>query len=169
MVKTRSQRSTGKIQYESENDQAIQDATDGTASMIDPPSSIGNLAAQVSSLTHKMETIIEWIAFQAKATSREWDDSTSITRQDIFDHEKEKKIKEISQSFRIEAKIEIRTFDGSINAKKLDAWIDQVETYFDLYGYSIEVKVSFVRLKLSYHTLVWWNTCLKVYSLKKMT
>ena len=154
MVKIRSQWSTSEIQYELENNQAIQDAIDETASMIDPSSSIGDLAAQVSSLTHKMETILEWIAFQAKATSREQDDSAYIIQQDIPNHEKGKKMEENSRPFWVEAKIEIPTFDGSIDVEKLDAWIDQVETYFDLYGYFIEEKVSFVWLKLSHHALI---------------
>nr|CAD1820368.1 unnamed protein product [Ananas comosus var. bracteatus] len=41
-----------------------------------------------------------------------------------------------SQPFKVEAKIEIPNYDGIIDAEKLDAWLDQLETYFDLYNYS---------------------------------
>nr|CAD1821586.1 unnamed protein product [Ananas comosus var. bracteatus] len=41
-----------------------------------------------------------------------------------------------SKSFKVEAKIEIPNYDGVVDAEKLDAWLDQLETYFNLYNYS---------------------------------
>nr|CAD1817789.1 unnamed protein product [Ananas comosus var. bracteatus] len=42
----------------------------------------------------------------------------------------------LARRTRIEAKIEIPNYDGAVDAEKLDAWLDQLETYFDLYNYS---------------------------------
>ncbi|GKA18729.1 hypothetical protein Tco_0698644 [Tanacetum coccineum] len=36
---------------------------------------------------------------------------------------------------KVEAKIDIPTYDGTIDAEKLDSWLDQLETYFTLYGF----------------------------------
>jgi hypothetical protein len=60
----------------------------------------------------------------------------------------------------VDARIDIRTYDGLIDAEKLDSWLSQLETYFDLYGYSSGAKVSFARLKLTNHVLTWWNSFL---------
>lgn len=62
--------------------------------------------------------------------------------------------------FKVEAKIDIPSFDNAVNAKKLDTWIDQQETYFTLYGYDSEDRVNFARLKLTNHTLAWWDAYL---------
>jgi hypothetical protein len=59
------------------------------------------------------------------------------------------------QPFKVEARIDIPTFDGTINAEKLDSWVDQLETYFTLYGFSSGEKVAFARLKLTSHALAW--------------
>jgi Retrotransposon gag protein len=60
----------------------------------------------------------------------------------------------------VDARIDIPTYDGLIDAEKLDSWLSQLETYFDLYGYSSGAKVSFARLKLTNHALTWWNSFL---------
>ncbi|GJT03491.1 hypothetical protein Tco_0824660, partial [Tanacetum coccineum] len=59
--------------------------------------------------------------------------------------------------FKVEARIDISTYDGTVDAEKLDSWIDQFETYFTLYGFSSSDK----RLKLTSHALTWWNSQLK--------
>ncbi|GJV03437.1 hypothetical protein Tco_1337006 [Tanacetum coccineum] len=63
---------------------------------------------------------------------------------------------------KVEAKIDISTFDGTIDAEKLDSWLDQLETYFTLYGFRSSDKVVFARLKLTSHALAWWNSQLKI-------
>ncbi|GJT76267.1 hypothetical protein Tco_1042992 [Tanacetum coccineum] len=60
--------------------------------------------------------------------------------------------------FKVEARIDIPSYDGTVDAEKLDSWIDQLETYFTLYGFTSVKKVSFVRLKLTSHALAWWNS-----------
>nr|GEV77433.1 hypothetical protein [Tanacetum cinerariifolium] len=63
--------------------------------------------------------------------------------------------------FKVEARIDIPTYDGTIDAEKLDSWIDQLETYFTLYGFSSSDKVVYAWLKLTSHALAWWNSQLK--------
>nr|GEU37349.1 retrotransposon protein, putative, Ty1-copia subclass [Tanacetum cinerariifolium] len=63
--------------------------------------------------------------------------------------------------FKVEARIDIPTYDGTVDAEKLDSWIDQLETYFTLYGFSSSDKVVFAWLKLTSHALAWWNSQLK--------
>ena len=43
----------------------------------------------------------------------------------------------------------------------LHTWVDRLETYFMLYGFSSGEKVAFARLKLTSHALAWWNAFLK--------
>ncbi|GJX68202.1 retrotransposon protein, putative, ty1-copia subclass [Tanacetum coccineum] len=64
--------------------------------------------------------------------------------------------------FKVEARIDIPSYDGTIDAEKLDSRIDQLETYFTLYGLSSTEKVSFARHKLTSHALAWWNFFLKM-------
>ena len=65
-----------------------------------------------------------------------------------------------SRPFKVEAHINLPTFDGTINAEKLDTWLAQLETYFTLYGYYSMEKATFARLKLTSHALAWWNSYL---------
>lgn len=58
-------------------------------------------------------------------------------------------------------KVEIPTFDGSIDVKNLDDWIEHRETYFTLYSYASKEKLTFATLKLSKHTLTWWKSVRK--------
>ncbi|GJU26154.1 RNA-directed DNA polymerase, eukaryota [Tanacetum coccineum] len=64
--------------------------------------------------------------------------------------------------FKVEARIDIPSYDGTVDAEKLDSWLDQLETYFTLYGFTSTAKVSFARLKLTSHALAWWNAQLKM-------
>ena len=42
-----------------------------------------------------------------------------------------------------EAKIDIPTFNDTIDANKLDSWMDWLETYFMFYGFNSGKKVAF--------------------------
>lgn len=65
--------------------------------------------------------------------------------------------------FKVKARIDIPTLDSTIDAEILDAWVDQLETYFPLYGFDGKENVGFARLKLTSHTLAWWNSYLKTH------
>nr|CAD1835497.1 unnamed protein product [Ananas comosus var. bracteatus] len=66
-----------------------------------------------------------------------------------------------SKPFKVEAKFEIPNYNGIVDAEKLDVWLDQLETYFDLYNYSNAEKVTFAKLKLVGHALTWWKATLQ--------
>nr|ABD63122.1 hypothetical protein 18.t00018 [Asparagus officinalis] len=57
------------------------------------------------------------------------------------------------QNLKIGFKVEISVYDGSVNVERFDDWIERMETYFILYGYSSKEKLVFVTLKLSGHAL----------------
>jgi len=60
-------------------------------------------------------------------------------------------------TFKVEVKVDIKFYDASIDAEKLDSWINLLETYFILRWYSSEDKVSFAMLKMTNHALARWN------------
>ncbi|ONK76185.1 uncharacterized protein A4U43_C03F24840 [Asparagus officinalis] len=59
------------------------------------------------------------------------------------------------QNLKIDFKVEIPVYDGSIDVERLDDWIERMETYFTLYSYSSKEKIVFAALKLSGHMLMW--------------
>ncbi|GJX27650.1 retrovirus-related pol polyprotein from transposon TNT 1-94 [Tanacetum coccineum] len=107
----------------------------------DQPSSKDDLAAKVDKLNKDLET------FEDDDIEAGDDDN--------------KKIQGPHYPFKVEARIDIPTYDGTVDAEKLDSWIIQLETYFILYGFSSIDKVVFARLKLMSHALAWWNSQLK--------
>lgn len=66
--------------------------------------------------------------------------------------------------FQVDFKLEIPIFDSAINAEKLDNWIDQLENYFIMHGYTSAQKIKFARLEL-----IWWNAYLKRYDVSELT
>ena len=59
------------------------------------------------------------------------------------------------QNLKIDFRVEIPVYDGSVDVERLDDWIERMETYFTLYGYSSKEKIMFATLKLSGHALTW--------------
>ncbi|GJV93816.1 hypothetical protein Tco_1541629 [Tanacetum coccineum] len=65
------------------------------------------------------------------------------TDEQLFDEDNDNKSKNVNKTiehgshhpFKVEAKIDIPTYDGTIDAGKLDSWLDQLATYFSLYGF----------------------------------
>jgi hypothetical protein len=45
--------------------------------------------------------------------------------------------------FKVEAKLEIPTYDGQVNVEKLNSWLKQLEVYFDLYQIKETQRISF--------------------------
>lgn len=48
----------------------------------------------------------------------------------------------------------IQPFNGNIDAVETEAWLDQLETYFNIHAYMTKEKVTFARLKLFWHVVV---------------
>jgi len=61
--------------------------------------------------------------------------------------------------FKVEAKVNIPTFGGEVDAEKVNNWLKQLKVYFQIYGVVNDVdKISFSRLNMSGHALVWWES-----------
>ena len=61
------------------------------------------------------------------------------------------------QNLKVDFKVDISLYDGSVDVDKLDDWIERLETYFTVYDYKSSHKINFAVLKLSKHALVWWK------------
>ena len=53
----------------------------------------------------------------------------------------------------MEVKVDINTYQGEIDALKLNLWLQQLEFYFSVHHIDEEQNISFVRLKLEGHAL----------------
>jgi hypothetical protein len=133
---------------------------------------LADLAKAVVTLSEQMKIVLDWIAQQDEEEDDDADSTGTIKSPETSPKHKNKKPHRGNEEgstqlrpFKVEARIDISTYDGSIDAEKLDSWLSQLETYFDLYGYSSEAKVSFARLKLTNHALKWWNSFLILSSL----
>ncbi|GJW16490.1 hypothetical protein Tco_0020623 [Tanacetum coccineum] len=137
----------------------------------DQPTGQDDLATKVDKLTKQLESIIGWIQAQpsnqpkARETPMKERYDDVVTDEEDDDTEGAYIFKEPDHGsqhpFKVEARIDIPTYDGTVDAEKLDSWIDQLETYFTLYGFRSKEKVIFARLKLTSHALAWWNSMLK--------
>jgi hypothetical protein len=53
----------------------------------------------------------------------------------------------------MEAKVDIKPYQGEIDALKLNDWLQQLEFYFNVHHIDEEQKIIFTRLKLEGHAL----------------
>lgn len=132
-----------------------------------------NLVARVMTLSQKMEVVMGLIQSQANPIAKDDGDkhvatkekepslsnSESDSSKTCNDNNDDKTTILVATvrfwPFRVEAWINIPSSDGSINVEALDAWFDQLDTYFTLYKCSN--KVALMQLKLIEHALAWWN------------
>ncbi|GJY29611.1 hypothetical protein Tco_0405378, partial [Tanacetum coccineum] len=98
----------------------------------------------VDDLASQLEFVLEWIQSQLKPKTREtplrdkFEDGASL-KCHTEDPDNETHVimpRGSHKPFKVEARIDIPSYDGTIDAEKLDTWIDQLETYFTLYGLS---------------------------------
>ncbi|GJV56717.1 hypothetical protein Tco_1457722 [Tanacetum coccineum] len=91
---------------------------------------------------------------QPSATGDPAAKNISLKDDDIEDgDDNNKKVHGPHYPFKVEARIDNPTYDGTVCVEKLDSWIDQLETYFTLYGFSSSDMVVFAWLKLTSHAL----------------
>ncbi|GJW95820.1 hypothetical protein Tco_0175492 [Tanacetum coccineum] len=135
------------------------------------PPGLSELSDKVDRLASQLESVLEWIRSQPKPKTREtplmekFEDEASFKYDTEEDQPNETHVSPSRGShkpFKVEARIDIPSYDGTVDAEKLDSWLDQLETYFTLYGFTSTEKVSFARLKLTSHALAWWNAQLKM-------
>ncbi|GKD34775.1 hypothetical protein Tco_1250284 [Tanacetum coccineum] len=131
-----------------------------------------DLATKVDKLTKQLESMGR-IQAQPSNQPKAWEtplketSKFSIYDEDEDDDNESENVNKTREHgshhpFKVEAKIGIPTYDGTIDAEKLDSWLDQLETYFTLYGFRSSDKVVFARLKLTSHALARWNSQLKI-------
>ena len=53
----------------------------------------------------------------------------------------------------MEAKVDIKPYQGEIDALKMYHWLQQLEVYFNVHHIDEEQNISFARLKLEGHAL----------------
>ena len=86
------------------------------------------------------------------------DGDNSDIEESIIKRNHKSKSKGKIRNLKIDFKLDIKDFDGSIDVEKLDDWIDRLETYFTLYRFSSEEKLAYATIKLSKHALTWWKS-----------
>nr|CAD1829796.1 unnamed protein product [Ananas comosus var. bracteatus] len=155
-----------------------------------------DLAAKVAALSDDMKTVLGWIKTQSAAPlampleksgrlagtpppkarvtpMKGAAEDISGVRDDDYSDDDGSIVPSVaegrSKSFKVEAKIEIPNYDGIVDAKKLDAWLDQLETYVDLYNYSNAKKVTFAKLKFVGYALIWSKTTLQTFTNEEFT
>lgn len=55
----------------------------------------------------------------------------------------------------MEAKVDIRPYQGEINVVKLNHWLQQLEVYSTIHHIEEEQEILFAKLKLEGHALTW--------------
>lgn len=69
-----------------------------------------------------------------------------------------------STPLKLEVKFDLPTFDGEVNAKKLDHWLKQIEVYYRIQKIvKDEDKIQLATLKMSGNALIWWKSCMQNY------
>jgi len=169
MVLTRSQyKELGKVLISWEKtrrsrEEKMSEADEETKGRLDAVeqqvASISSTLTELSEFLHKTVKKAE-PSGQPKKTpdSEDEEDSDSEEEEDDSTTSLQQGGKGSFQNLKIDFKVEIPTYDGKIDVDKLDDWLERLETYFTLYGYTSREKITFATLKLSAHALSWWKS-----------
>ena len=68
----------------------------------------------------------------------------------------------IQSLFRVESKVEIKVFEGRMDTKSLETWIQALEVYFSCQAYSNEQRIMFARLKMGQKSLLRWESFCRI-------
>jgi len=66
----------------------------------------------------------------------------------------------------MEAKVNIKSYQGEINALKLNHWFQHLEVYFSIHHINKGKNISFSRLNLESHVLTWWEIHIEIIRLE---
>jgi hypothetical protein len=62
--------------------------------------------------------------------------------------------------FKAQINFDIPIFEGQIDAKAVDKWLNLLEGYFSVHNFSNREKITFALLKVVLHVKYWWeNFC----------
>ena len=53
--------------------------------------------------------------------------------------------------------MDIKVFDGRMDAESLETWIQALEVYFSCQAYTDKQWIDFARLKMGRKALLWWE------------
>ncbi|GKA42329.1 hypothetical protein Tco_0734989 [Tanacetum coccineum] len=120
------------------------------------PPGLSELSDKVDPLASQLESVLEWIRCQPKPKTREtplmekFEDEASFkydTEEDRANETHMSPPRGSHKPFKVEARIDIPSYDGTVDAEKLDPWLDQLETYFTLYGFTSTEKSRWHNLR----------------------
>jgi hypothetical protein len=69
--------------------------------------------------------------------------------------------------FNVHVNFDIPVFEGHIDAKALDKWLNLLEGYFSVHNFSDNEKITFALLKALPHVKHWWETYWEKSSIKE--
>ncbi|KAF6168567.1 hypothetical protein GIB67_005179 [Kingdonia uniflora] len=106
-----------------------------------------NLAQASASVKPRVCSKKKWVVEEDRDGGTEEVNSNSSDVESVKERSGIGKSSNHIRNLRINFKIEILVFDGSIDAEMLDNWLDRLETYFFVYEYSNAQKICFSTLK----------------------
>ena len=62
----------------------------------------------------------------------------------------------------MESKVEIKVFEGRMDAESLETWIQALEVYFSCQAYIDEQRIMFARFKMGKKALLWWESFCRI-------
>ena len=63
-----------------------------------------------------------------------------------------------TSTFKVQVKFDIPVFEGKIDAKALDKWLNLLEGYLSVHNFFNREKITFTLLKSLAHVKNWWET-----------
>ena len=92
----------------------------------------------------------------SEGKSRDGEDRENEFRKEL---EKEKQSSNVithsQYLFKMEVKVDIKPYQGEINAIQLNNWLQQLEVYFSVHNIHEEKEISFSQLKLEGYASTW--------------
>ena len=122
----------------------------------DPMENLSRLEENMANLTSSINRLVIMLAGKGQQDQHE--------KKEPNGNEGSSSSANSSLKFNLEAKFEIQ---GDVNVERLDHWLKQLEVYFNIHGITEEQKISFARLKMGGHPLVWWESYVETLRLSK--
>lgn len=162
MVLTRSQyKKLGEVLVSWEETRKSREKKKMTGSDETEKARLDAVEKQVASISSTLQELAKFIK-EKKVKSPVKDDEDEKTdsegEEDDTTKPSHQGVKGSFQNLRIDFKVEIPVYDGRVDVERLDDWVERLETYFALYGYTSKEKITFATLKLSSHALTWWKS-----------
>jgi len=119
-------------------------------------SNVEKQLADLTTMFHKMT--LQFQSFQEQQSKKSEGETSEGKRMNV------ENTNSIFQStpLKLEVKFDLPTFDGEVNAEKLDNWLKQLEVYCRVQKIvRDEDKIQLATLKMSGNALIWWECCMQ--------